>query len=114
MLNQSPWVAPPGGSAARPRWEEVSRPVVLSPVNQFHLSLGARQEMEPTPGLGMTHPASDKTTKLQSPQQRGLGTKTDLWVPGTEDRAQKETQTPRASDVLTKVPRICSGEKMVS
>ena len=40
QLYQSLWVVPPGGSAVRPSWEEVSRPMVLSPVNHFHLFPG--------------------------------------------------------------------------
>ena len=40
---------------------------------------------------------SDNTTTLKYSKQCGTGTKTDMWINGTEQRSQKQTQKPAVS-----------------
>ena len=54
------------------------------------------------------------TTKLQSSRQYGTGTKTEIQINGTKQKAQRETHTPMDTLTLTKEARIYNGEKTIS
>ena len=54
---------------------------------------------------------SDYTTKQQSSKPHGTGTKTDIQVSGTGQKAQNYTHTPTANESMTKEARIYNGEK---
>ena len=57
---------------------------------------------------------SDYITKPQWPKQYGTSTKTDTYIIGTEQIAQKSTHTLMVNEHSTKEARIYSGEKTVS
>ena len=54
------------------------------------------------------------TTKLQSSRQYGTGTKTEIWINGTKQKAQRYTRTPMDTLSLTKEERIYNGLKTIS
>ena len=54
---------------------------------------------------------SDYTTKQQSSKPYSTGTKTDIQISGTEQKAQNSTHTPTANSSMTKEARIYNGEK---
>ena len=58
---------------------------------------------------------SDYTTKLQSSRQYGNGTKTEIQINGTKQKAQRQIHTPMDTLLpLTKEAKICNGEKTIS
>ena len=57
---------------------------------------------------------SDYTTQLQSSRQYGPGTKTDIQVNGTKQKAQGKIHTPMDNLSLTNEAKIYSGEKTIS
>ena len=57
---------------------------------------------------------SGSTTKLQSSRQYGTGTKTEIQINGTKQKAQRKVHTPMDTLCLTKEARIYSGEKTIS
>ena len=57
---------------------------------------------------------SDYTTKPQSSRQYGIGTKTEIQINGTEQKAQREIHEPMVTLSLTKEARIYSGKKTTS
>ena len=57
---------------------------------------------------------SDYTTKLQSSRQYGTGTKTEIQINGTKQKAQRETHMPMDTLSLTKEARTYNGEKTIS
>ena len=54
---------------------------------------------------------SDYTSKLQSSRQYGTGTKTEIQINGTKQKAQRQIHTPMDTLSLTKEARIYNGEK---
>ena len=54
------------------------------------------------------------TTKLQSSRQFGTGTKTEIQINVTRQKAQKQTHAPMGTLFLTKEARIYNGEKTLS
>ena len=57
-------------------------------------------------------PTSDYTTKQQSSKLHGTGTKTDIQISGTGQKAQNYIYAPTANSSMTKEARIYNGEKM--
>ena len=57
---------------------------------------------------------SGSTTKPQSPKQYGTGTKTDIQINGTKQKAQRYIHTPMDTLSLTKEARIYNGLKTIS
>ena len=57
---------------------------------------------------------SDYTTKLQSSRQYGTGTKTEIQIDGTKQKAQRYIHGPIDTLSLTKEARIYNGEKTIS
>ena len=57
---------------------------------------------------------SGSTTKPQSSRQYGTGTKTDIQINGTKQKAQRQIHTPMDTLSLTKEARIYNGEKTIS
>ena len=60
---------------------------------------------------------SGSTTKSQSSRQYGTGTKTEIQINGTKQKAQKaqrQIHTPMDTLSLTKMARIYNGEKTIS
>ena len=52
-------------------------------------------------------------TKLQSSRQYGTGTKTEIQINGTKQKAQRKIQAPMDTLSLTKEARIYNGEKTI-
>ena len=61
-----------------------------------------------------TYLTSDYTTKLQSSRQYGTGTKTEIQINGTKQKAQRQAFAPMDTLSLTKEARIYNGEKIIS
>ena len=57
---------------------------------------------------------SGSTTKPQSSRQYGTGTKTEIQINGTKQKAQGYSHTPMDILSLTKEARIYNGEKEIS
>ena len=57
---------------------------------------------------------SGSTTKPQSSRQYGTGTKTEIQINGTKQKAQRKTYAPIDTLSLTKEARIYNGEKTIS
>ena len=57
---------------------------------------------------------SDYTTKLQSSRQYGTGTKTEIQINGTKQKAQRYIHAPMDTLSLTKEANIYNGEKTIS
>ena len=57
---------------------------------------------------------SDYTTKPQSSRQYGTGTKTEIQINGTEQKAQRKIHEPMHTLSLTKEARMYNGEKAIS
>ena len=57
---------------------------------------------------------SNRTAKLQSSRQYGTGTKNEIQINGTRQKAQKETHAPMDTLFLTKEARIYNEVKTVS
>ena len=57
---------------------------------------------------------SDYTTKLQSSRQYGTGTKTEIQINGTRQKAQRQIHVPMDTLSLTKEAKIDNGEKTIS
>ena len=57
---------------------------------------------------------SGSTTKPQSSRQYGTGTKTEIQINGTKQKAQREIHAPMESLSLIKEARIYNGEKTIS
>ena len=57
---------------------------------------------------------SDYTTKIQSSRQYGTGTKTELQITGTKQKAERQIHAPMDTVSLTKKARIYNGEKTIS
>ena len=57
---------------------------------------------------------SDYTTKLQLSRQYGTGTKTEIQISGTIQKAQREIHTPMDNLSLKKRARVYNGEKTIS
>ena len=57
---------------------------------------------------------SGSTTKPQSSRQYGTGTKTEIQINGTKQKAQRKIHTPMDTLSLTKEARIYNGEKTIS
>ena len=57
---------------------------------------------------------SDYTTKVQSSRQYGTGTKTEIQINGTKQKAQRYIHAPMDILSLTKEARIYNGEKTIS
>ena len=60
-----------------------------------------------------TYLASNYTTKLQSSRQEGTGTKTEIQINGTKQKAQRQIHAPMDTLSLTKEARIYNGEKTI-
>ena len=58
-----------------------------------------------------TYLTSDYTAKLQSSRQYGTGTKRDIQISGTKQKAQRYIHTPMDTLSLKKNARISDGEK---
>ena len=54
---------------------------------------------------------SDYTTKQQSSKPYGTGTKTEIQISGTGQKAQNSTHALTANQSMTKEARIYNGEK---
>ena len=54
---------------------------------------------------------SDYTTKQQSSKLYGTGTKTEIEISGTGQKAQNSTHAPTANSSMTKEARIYNGER---
>ena len=54
---------------------------------------------------------SDYTTKQQSSKPYDTGTKTEIEISGTGEKAQNSTHTPTANSSMTKEARIYNGER---
>ena len=57
---------------------------------------------------------SDFATKLQSSRQYGTGTKTEIWINETKQKAQRKIHAPMDNLTLTKETRIYNGVKTIS
>ena len=57
---------------------------------------------------------SDSTTKPQSSRQYGTGTKTEIQINGTKQKAQRQIHAPNGTLSSTKEARIYNGEKTIS
>ena len=57
---------------------------------------------------------SDYTKKQQSSRQYGTGTKTEVQINGTKQKAQRYTHVPMDTVSLTKEARIYNGKKTTS
>ena len=57
---------------------------------------------------------SDCITKLQSLRQYGTGTKTEIQINGTKQKAQREIHAPVDTLSFTKEAKIYNGEKTIS
>ena len=57
---------------------------------------------------------SDYMTNIQSSRQYGTGTKAELQINGTKQKAQREIRAPMDSLSLTKEGKIYNGEKTIS
>ena len=57
---------------------------------------------------------SGSTTKPQSSRQYGTGTKTEIQINGTKQKAQRKIHAPMDTLSLTKKGRIYNGEKIIS
>ena len=66
-------------------------------------------ELEESTGL-----TSGSTTKPQSSRQYGTGTKTDIQINGTKQKAQRYIHAPMDTLSLTKEARIYNGLKTIS
>ena len=55
---------------------------------------------------------SDYTTKQQSSKPYGTGTKTEIQISGTGQKAQNQTHAPTVNSSMTKEARIYNGEKI--
>ena len=54
---------------------------------------------------------SDYTTKQQSSKLYGTGTKTEIQISGTGEKAQNSTHVPTANSSMPKEARIHNGER---
>ena len=54
---------------------------------------------------------SDYTTKQTSSRLYGTGTKTDIQISGTGEKAQNSTHAPTANSSMTTEARIYNGER---
>ena len=57
---------------------------------------------------------SDYTIKLQSSRQYDTGTKKEIQISGTKQKAQRQIHSPMDTLSLTKEARIYNGEKTIS
>ena len=57
---------------------------------------------------------SGYTTKPQSSREYSTGTKTEIQINGTKQKAQRQIHTPMDTLSLTKEARIYNGEKTIS
>ena len=57
---------------------------------------------------------SGYSTKPQSSRQYGTGTKTEIQINGTEQKAQRQIHEPMDNLSLTKLARIYNGKKTAS
>ena len=57
---------------------------------------------------------SGSTTKPQSSRQYGTGTKTEIQINGTKQKAQRQIHAPMDTLSSTKEARIYNGEKTIS
>ena len=57
---------------------------------------------------------SDYITKLQSSRQYGTGTKTEIQINGTKQKAQRKIHAPMETLSLTKEAKIYNSEKTAS
>ena len=57
---------------------------------------------------------SGSTTKPQSSRQYDTGTKTEIQINGTKQKAQRQIHTPMDTVSLTKEARVYNGEKTIS
>ena len=57
---------------------------------------------------------SGSNTKPQSSRQYGTGTKTEIQINETKQKAQRSIHTPMVTLSLTKEARIYNGEKTIS
>ena len=57
---------------------------------------------------------SGSTTKPQSSRQYGTGTKTEIQINATEQKAQRQIHVPMDTLSLTKEAKIYNGEKTIS
>ena len=57
---------------------------------------------------------SDSTTKPQSSRQYGTGTKTEIQINGTEQKAQRQIHIPVDTLSLINEGKIYNGEKTIS
>ena len=57
---------------------------------------------------------SDYTTKPQSSRQYGMGTKRDIQINETKQKAQRQIHAPMDTLSLTKEAKIYNGEKTAS
>ena len=57
---------------------------------------------------------SDYTTKPQSSREYGTGTKIEIQINGTKQKAQRQIHVPMDTLSLTKEARIYNGEKTIS
>ena len=58
--------------------------------------------------------SSGYTIKQQSSRQYGTGTKTEIQLNGTKQKAQRQIHTPMDTVSLTKEARVYNGEKTIS
>ena len=70
-----------------------------------------KEEMELEKSIFLT---SDYTTKVQSSRQHGTGTKMEIEINGTKQKAQGQIHTPMNILSLTKEAKIYNGEKTFS
>ena len=68
-----------------------------------------KEEMEESTCL-----TSGSTTKTQSSRQYGTGTKTEIQINGTKQKAQRQIHAPMDTLSLTKEARIHNGVKTIS
>ena len=61
-----------------------------------------------------TYLTSDYTTKLQSLRHYGAGTKTEIQINGTNQKAQRYFHAPMNTLSLTEEARMYNGEKTIS
>ena len=61
-----------------------------------------------------TYMTSGCTTKLRSSRQYGTGTKTEIQINGTKQKAQREIKTPMNTLSLKKAARIYNRKKTIS
>ena len=61
-----------------------------------------------------TYLTSGSTTKPQLSRQYGTGTKSEIWINGKKQKAQRSIHAPMDTLSLTKEARIYNGEKTIS